>query len=71
MQRQIAELERRLGIAENASCVSDIRSVDWDRPLDPAIVRVSADTHVPLAAATEQIGKWLDEASIERESWRI
>ena len=71
MQRQIAELERRLGIAENATCSSDIRSVDWDRALDPAIVRVSADTHVPLAAAAEKIGQWLDEAGIDRESWRI
>ena len=55
MQRQIAELERRLGIAETATCSSEVRSVDWGRTLDASIVRVSADAHVPLVEITKKV----------------
>ena len=43
MAAQIADPQRRLGIAETATTSSDIRSVEWNRTLDPAIVRVSAE----------------------------
>ena len=65
MQRQITELERRLGIAETATSPTELRTVDWDRPLDPCIVRVSADTHVHLAEITKEIERWLEEAGID------
>ena len=69
MQRQIAGLERRLGIAENAPSNTDLRSVDWDRTLDTTIIRVPSDAHVPRAAAEQHIGAFLEEAGIDHDIW--
>ena len=71
MQLQIADFQRRLGIAETATTSSEIRTVEWDRRLDPGIIQVSTDAHVPAAAPKEQIDKWLEEAKIDEDKYTL
>ena len=71
MQAQIADLQRRLGIAETATTSTEIRSVDWNRTLDPKIVRVSTEAHVPAEVLKARIELWLDDAGTEKDQCRL
>ena len=48
-----------------------MRTVDWDRTLDLAIVRVSANAPVPLAEITKEIERWLEDAGIDKDQFRV